>query len=119
MSLPRVGRATDSRFHLNGGLCLQQTDLGPSDAASHHGTGRKQRFVLSLFAVGDDIKAHWKKDTATFCGATWPQFFDSAEVSEEDIWAGVDEDARTLWTVRFHDVPTAACRHRHFPRPWP
>lgn len=58
-----------------------------------------ESFVVSIFSVGDDIKAHYTKPTATFCGATWSKFLDYTGATVDDIWGDVPEAARTLWSV--------------------
>lgn len=63
------------------------------------GEDDSKSFVVSIFAVGDDIKAHYTKPTATFCGATWSKFLGYTGATVEDIWGDVPEAARTLWSV--------------------
>lgn len=65
-------------------------------------------FVVSLFAVHDDIKAHYSKPTATFCGSTWPQFLRYTGATVEDIWPDVPDAARTLWSVSVQHYNTLA-----------
>lgn len=88
-------------------MCLQQTDLTSTEHHSTDGNGRagepstKAEFVVSLFANRDDIKAHYTADRARVCGATWEAFLEYAGATAEDIWGGVHEADRKLWSVSF------------------
>lgn len=75
-------------------MCLQQTDLdrtSPEEAAP--------RFVVSLFGARDDIKAHYSAERARVCGATWEAFFGYTGATAEDVWGGIEEGDRKLWSV--------------------
>lgn len=116
----------DHRFRLRGGVCLQQTDLsdqtksdssssssdrfGGDDGTQQKGTtvtplsasaksSNNRSFVVSMFGTKDDIKAHYKAANATVCGATWKAFFGYSGASAEDLWGGVGEKDRKLWSV--------------------
>lgn len=56
--------------------------------------------MVSLFGVRDDIKAHHTAERARVCGATWKAFLEYAGATVEDVWGGVEESSRTLWSVR-------------------
>lgn len=77
-------------------MCLQQTDLSIQGEQEE---GQKS-FVVSLFGVRDDIKAHHTAERARVCGATWKAFLEYAGATVEDVWGGVEESSRTLWSVR-------------------
>lgn len=78
-------------------MCLQQTDL---ESVSHEKDEGKA-FVVSLFGVKDDIKAHYSKERAKICGSTWDAFLAYSGATVEDIWGGVDEPDRKLWSVSY------------------
>lgn len=82
-------------------MCLQQTDL---DRASPEETA--SRFVVSLFGARDDIKAHYSAERARVCGATWEAFFGYTGATAEDVWGGIEEGDRKLWSV---SVAAAVC----------
>lgn len=69
-------------------------------------------FVLSLFAVHDDIKAHYNKPTATVCGSTWPHFLGYTGATPEDVWPDVPDAARTLWSVSVPSQTLECYRHK-------
>lgn len=75
-------------------MCLQQTDL---DRTSPEETAT--RFVVSLFGARDDIKSHYSAERARVCGATWEAFFGYSGVTAEDVWGGIEEGDRKLWSV--------------------
>ena len=79
-------------------MCLQQTDLG-SEATEQAQTPEGKTFVVSLFGARDDIKAHYRAERARICGATWEAFLKYAGASAEDVWGGVAEADRKLWSV--------------------
>lgn len=79
-------------------MCLQQTDLG-TGAKEQTQTPEDKTFVVSLFGARDDIKAHYTAERARICGATWEAFFKYAGASAEDVWRGVAEADRKLWSV--------------------
>lgn len=92
-------------------MCLQQTDLTSSSSTEKSssvssnsnntadGATTKAEFVVSLFGARDDIKAHYTADRARVCGATWEAFLGHAGATVEDVWGGVDEADRKLWSV--------------------
>ncbi|CAB1121170.1 FK/GFPP [Ectocarpus sp. CCAP 1310/34] len=91
----------DCHLRLRGGMCLQQTDLdraSPEEPAS--------RFVVSLFGTRDDIKAHYSAERARVCGATWEAFFGYTGATVEDLWGGIEEGDRKLWSARLFPVLT-------------
>ncbi|CAN0024648.1 unnamed protein product, partial [Ectocarpus fasciculatus] len=91
----------DCHLRLRGGMCLQQTDL---DRASPEETA--SRFVVSLFGARDDIKAHYSAERARVCGATWEAFFGYTGATAEDVWGGIEEGNRKLWSARLFPVLT-------------
>ena len=86
-------------------MCLQQTDLGEDK-----GKGKGKAFVVSLFGVRDDIKAHHSKEKARICDARWKTFLRFCGATVEDIWGGVKEADRKLWSVSYGSVSRG---------PWP
>lgn len=86
-------------------MCLQQTDLTSTEDTTD-GQATKAKFVVSLFGARDDIKAHYTADRARVCGATWGAFFENAGATAEDVWGGVDEADRKLWSVSSQNPPT-------------
>lgn len=83
-------------------MCLQQTDLdldrteAPEESEE---AAAKKSFVVSLFGARDDIKAHYTAGRARACGATWEAFLGFAGATVEDVWGGVEEADRKLWSV--------------------
>lgn len=94
---PLLLLSPDHHLRLRGGMCLQQTDLG-GDAVRQQ---QNKTFVVSLFGAKDDIKAHYTAERARVCGVTWTAFLDYAGASVEDVWGGVAEADRKLWSVRY------------------
>lgn len=97
---------TDHRLRLRSGMCLQQTDLGcewPDDGVDDDLAAKTtaKSFVVSLFGARDDIKAHYSAERARVCGATWEAFLEYAGATAEDVWGGIDEADRKLWSVSF------------------
>lgn len=86
-------------------MCLQQTDLTSAETSTNNnttdGTATKAKFVVSLFGARDDIKAHYTAGKARICGATWGAFLEYAGATVEDVWGGVDEADRKLWSVSY------------------
>lgn len=82
-------------------MCLQQTDLGRerTDDDDIAQIPASKSFVVSLFGAKDDIKAHYSAQRARVCGATWEAFLQYAGASPEDVWAGIEEADRKLWSV--------------------
>lgn len=94
----------DHRLRLRSGMCLQQTDLTSSENGPADGKATKAEFVVSLFGARDDIKAHYTADRARICGATWEAFLGYAGATVEDVWGGVNEADRKLWSVSYCKV---------------
>lgn len=84
----------DHHLKLRSGMCLQQTDL---ESKSPEDVG--QSFVVSLFGARDNIKAHYLMEKASVCGAPWQAFLNFTGASVEDVWGGVPEADRKLWSV--------------------
>lgn len=84
-----------------GNAALDETDQDEAEEEDEEDDGQEEQspFVVSLFGAADDIKAHYTASRATFCGATWNQFFGYTGATSEDVWPGVPESARTLWSV--------------------
>ncbi|CAN0355728.1 unnamed protein product, partial [Hapterophycus canaliculatus] len=102
---------TDHHLRLRSGMCLQQTDLDldlgrRGEAAEKGGESRAKSFVVSLFGARDDIKAHYSAGRARVCGATWEAFLKYAGATVEDVWGGVQEADRKLWSARLFPVLT-------------
>ncbi|CAN0345900.1 unnamed protein product, partial [Ectocarpus sp. 12 AP-2014] len=89
----------DCHLRLRGGMCLQQTDLDRASAEE-----AASRFVVSLFGARDDIKAHYSAERARVCGATWEAFFGYTGATAEDVWGGIEEGDRKLWSARLFPV---------------
>ncbi|CAM9296426.1 unnamed protein product [Ectocarpus sp. 12 AP-2014] len=82
-------------------MCLQQTDLDRAAAEE-----AASRFVVSLFGARDDIKAHYSAERARVCGATWEAFFGYTGATADDVWGGIEEGDRKLWSARLFPVLT-------------
>eukprot|EP00903_Cladosiphon_okamuranus_P018207 g16748.t1 len=96
----------DHRLRLRSGMCLQQTDLTSSEESTVDGKATRAEFVVSMFGARDDIKAHYAADRARVCGATWEAFLGYAGATVEDVWGGVNEADRKLWSARLFPVLT-------------
>jgi hypothetical protein len=57
-----------------------------------------------IVQVNDPIKDHFTKPSARICGATWAALFAAANVTAEDIWPGVPNPGRTIWTAKLFPV---------------
>ena len=97
-------------------MCLQQTDLTSTEISAADGgeTAKAAKFVVSLFGARDDIKAHYTADRARVCGATWEAFLGYAGATAEDVWGGVDEADRKLWSVSASTVKGRVLRTADF-----
>ena len=83
-------------------MCLQQTDLDSgAEEQPQMPEGAGKAFVVSLFGARDDIKTHYTAERARVCGATWKAFLEYAGASVEDVWGGVAEADRKLWSVSY------------------
>ena len=69
----------------------------PSDTVMHGLKQRDGKFVVRIYAPGDDPKG--KLESCSFLGSTLRDFLTRNNIDETELWDGED---RTLWTARLY-----------------
>ena len=69
----------------------------PSDTVLHGLKQRDGKFVVRIYAPGDDPKG--AVDSCSFLGSTLREFLTRNHIEEAELWDGAD---RTLWTARLY-----------------
>eukprot|EP00937_MAST-01D_sp_MAST-1D-sp2_P001135 g1135.t1 len=83
------------RFRVPSGTVVQETQLDGG------------LYTSSCFGVHDNIKLHYSKPGATLAGKPWQWLFDVTGTTPDDVWPGVPEEKRNLWSARVFGAYTA------------
>jgi GDPmannose 4,6-dehydratase len=67
-------------------------------------------FVMACFHVDDQVKKHWREQSASFAGKPWPDLLEATGATPEQLWPGVEEVDRNLWSASLFSVYGAEAR---------